>query len=208
MARLPQPGSDDGRWGGILNDYLLQAHDANGSIKLDSVSESQLSSTVRTKLNAIGSWSGITDKPTAFTPAAHTHVATDVSDSSVVGRAVLTADDAAAVRTIIGAGTGSSNLTLGTTSTTAKAGDYTPTKIDVGLDNVDNTTDADKPVSTAQAAAIDIKYTKPESGIPETDLSSAVQTKLNAAGAPFVVVENVEDVPPGTAIGTVVVVTG
>jgi hypothetical protein len=71
-------------------------------------------------------WADVTGKPTTFAPSAHTHPATDVSDSTTVGRAVMTAADAAAARTAIGAGTGSSNLTLGTTSTTAKAGDYQP----------------------------------------------------------------------------------
>ena len=39
----------------------------------------------------------------------------------------------------------------------ALTGDITLAKGDVGLGNVDNTSDADKPVSTAQAAAIDLK---------------------------------------------------
>lgn len=56
--------------------------------------------------------------------AAHTHTATDISNSTATGRSVLTAVDAAAARTAIGAGT--SSLAIGTTSTTAKAGDYTP----------------------------------------------------------------------------------
>ena len=33
MARLPQPGGDSGNWGDILNDYLLQVHDADGTLK-------------------------------------------------------------------------------------------------------------------------------------------------------------------------------
>lgn len=33
MARLPQPGGDNGNWGDILNDYLLEAHNNDGSIK-------------------------------------------------------------------------------------------------------------------------------------------------------------------------------
>lgn len=37
MARLPVPGNDGGTWGGILNDYLLQAHNADGSLKASSV---------------------------------------------------------------------------------------------------------------------------------------------------------------------------
>ena len=33
MARLPEPGSDAGQWGSILNDYLLEAHASDGSLK-------------------------------------------------------------------------------------------------------------------------------------------------------------------------------
>ena len=49
----------------------------------------------------------------------------DITDATTIGRSVLTAADATAARTLIGAGT--SSLTIGTTSTTAKAGDYQPT---------------------------------------------------------------------------------
>jgi hypothetical protein len=54
----------------------------------------------------------------------HTHVAANISDSTATGRAVLTAANQAAARTAIGFG------------------------------NVDNTSDADKPVSNATQAAI------------------------------------------------------
>lgn len=57
----------------------------------------------------------------------HTHVANDISNASTVGKSVLTAADGPAARSAIGAGTGNSNLVIGTTSTTAKAGDYVPT---------------------------------------------------------------------------------
>jgi len=33
MARLPQPGGDKGNWGEILNDYLSQSHNDDGSLK-------------------------------------------------------------------------------------------------------------------------------------------------------------------------------
>lgn len=36
MARLPQPGGDNGNWGAILNDYLSQEHNADGSLKIRS----------------------------------------------------------------------------------------------------------------------------------------------------------------------------
>lgn len=52
--------------------------------------------------------------------------ASQITDSTAIGRSVLTAATEAAARTAIGAGTGNSNLAIGTTSTTAKAGDYVP----------------------------------------------------------------------------------
>lgn len=33
MARLPVPGADDGSWGDILNEFLLEAHNNDGSLK-------------------------------------------------------------------------------------------------------------------------------------------------------------------------------
>lgn len=61
--------------------------------------------------------------------ASHTHTASAISDSTTVGRNVLTAADAAAARSAIGAGT--SSLALGTSSSTAKAGDYQPASTDI-----------------------------------------------------------------------------
>jgi hypothetical protein len=90
---------------------------------------------------------GLTTDLAGKAGTAHVHTATDISDSTATGRSVLLATDATAARTAIGAGT--SNLALGTTSTTAKAGDYAPTKADVGLGNVDNTSDATKNSATA-----------------------------------------------------------
>lgn len=70
-------------------------------------------------------WAQVTGKPTAFSPAAHTHTAAQISDATATGRSVLTAADAAAARAAIGAGT--SSLAIGTTAGTAKDGAYQPT---------------------------------------------------------------------------------
>jgi len=48
----------------------------------------------------------------------------DITDATATGRSLLKATDATNVRTLIGAGT--SSLALGTTGTTAKAGNYVP----------------------------------------------------------------------------------
>lgn len=42
MARLPIPGKDAGTWGDILNDYLSQAHQADGALKDDAVTSNAL----------------------------------------------------------------------------------------------------------------------------------------------------------------------
>lgn len=51
MARLPQPGGDNGNWGDILNDYLLQAHKNDGTLKDGSVARGQLATAVQTELD-------------------------------------------------------------------------------------------------------------------------------------------------------------
>ncbi len=40
MSRLPIPGSDAGTWGDILNDFLNQAHNSDGSLKTSALSSS------------------------------------------------------------------------------------------------------------------------------------------------------------------------
>ena len=37
MARLPQPGGDDGQWGDILNEYLSQSLKSDGRLKDNTV---------------------------------------------------------------------------------------------------------------------------------------------------------------------------
>jgi len=37
MSRLPNPGSDSGSWGDILNDFLVQSHNTDGTLKTSAV---------------------------------------------------------------------------------------------------------------------------------------------------------------------------
>ncbi len=70
MPRLPHPGGDAGNWGQILNDYLSAAHNSDGSLKPDAVNpstiqdnsipESKLDPTVKSKLNSGGGTPGAT----------------------------------------------------------------------------------------------------------------------------------------------------
>lgn len=125
-------------------------------------------------------FTGAGGSPQAYalgTVAAGTITASAITDATTPGKAVLTGASITAIRTGLGAttvgnalyvavdpaagraaiGAGTSSLVLGTTAGTALAGDTTFTKTTVGLANVDNTSDAAKPVSTLQAAAIAAK---------------------------------------------------
>jgi hypothetical protein len=73
--------------------------------------------------NGTANWAALAYWDDKSAPAVHTHTASQISDSTATGRSVLTAADAAAARTAIGAGT--SNLVIGTTGTTAMAGNKT-----------------------------------------------------------------------------------
>ena len=89
MARLPIPGSDNGAWGDVLNDYLAQAHDSSGNLKAGAVGASQISdgslpqakvqslqsdlagklaSTTRGAVNGVASLDGTTHVPIAQLP--------------------------------------------------------------------------------------------------------------------------------------------
>ena len=79
-------------------------------------------------------------------PAAHTHPASGISDSTATGRAVLTAATQTDARTAIGAGT--SSLVVGTGAGDAKAGNYQPTAA-----NISDSTATGRAVVTATDAA-------------------------------------------------------
>lgn len=50
MSRLPTPGSDEGSWGDILNDFLSQAHNTDGTLKDKVITAAKLSDPVNTIL--------------------------------------------------------------------------------------------------------------------------------------------------------------
>lgn len=165
---------------------------------------------------------------------------TSISDATTVGRSLLTSASALAARAVIGAGT--SNLTLGTTSSTALAGNYAPT-----ASNISDSTSLGRSLITAADAAAartalgitstgsvtsiastDITdattvgkalivatdaatartvigagtgtYSQPTNGIPSSDMASAVQTALALAGTALQTV-NAAAITDATTVG-------
>lgn len=87
--------------------------------------------------HTIAQVAGLQDELDGKSSSGHSHPSTDISDATATGRSVLTAESQAAARQAIGAGT--SDLTLGTSSSTAARGDHSHTAAEVGAAPADHT---------------------------------------------------------------------
>jgi len=99
-------------------------------ITIEVIQPTPVNITIETAPGAAGTsvaWDNVTGKPATFAPSAHTHAASAISDSTAAGRTLLTAVDSAAQRTAL------------------------------ALGNVDNTSDVNKPVSSATQTALNGK---------------------------------------------------
>lgn len=114
MARLPVPGSDENTWGNVLNDFLAQAHNTDGTIKDSAIGGLQGTpvSAAAPADNDVLTYNSATSQ---WEPA----VAAGGAVSSVAGKTGAVTLVAADI-TDIG---GSATLDIGTTAGTVAAGD-------------------------------------------------------------------------------------
>ncbi len=190
-----------------ITNAAIASNAVNASSIVDgSITETLLSTAVQTKLNAptsVAAWQDITGKPSVIATGAtqsdarasigagtsslsigttnNTAKAGDYAPSwaEVTSKpTVLAAGNTQAdARAAIGAGT--SDLTIGMTATTAKPGNYSPTKSELGLVNVDNTSDLDKPISTAAQTALNAKADLVGGVIPTAQLPAISLTSVH-----------------------------
>jgi hypothetical protein len=183
MARLPQVGGDTGNWGEILNEFLVQSHATDGTLKTDSVgasqiksnsvtnasiannsvsgekivdgtvTESKLASGVVAKLNSVGSGS-IADGSITNAKIA-TNAAIEQTKISGLTAALSAKADTSTVNSALANKADTSSVTSALAGKADSVHTHTPAQ--VGLGNVNNTSDANKPVSTAQATALSAK---------------------------------------------------
>lgn len=217
-SRLPQPGSDDGTWGDILNDFLSQAHQADGTLKTNSVGATQLQAGAVTKSSiGLGNVDNTADLEKPISTATSTflavsHAADGTLKADTVGSTQI--QTGAVTKTMVGLGnvdnTSDANKPISTATSTflaiahetdgtlkansvgsAQIQSGAVTKTAVGLGNVDNTSDANKPVSTAVQTALNAKMTKGEQSFNVKDYgavgdgiandTTGIQNAINAA---------------------------
>lgn len=156
MARLPQPGSDSGVWGEILNDFLMVSHGSTGALKNGVITETQLDATLLDKVNAAGSGGatnlGASSSATAITVTSDTGTDATLQGATTSAAGILTAADKAKLD-----GIAAGAQTNAVTSVAGKTGAVVLGKTDVGLGNIDNVSDLNKPISTATQTALDGK---------------------------------------------------
>lgn len=149
MVRLPQPGSDDGQWGTILNDFLAVEHNGDGSLKIRtdgtlSGGASDATTTSKGIIQLAGDLGGTAASPTV--PGLATK---QDADADLTAIAALSPSNDDVIQRKAGAWTNRTPAQLKL--------DLGLSKSDVGLANVDNTSDASKPISTATQSALDAK---------------------------------------------------
>jgi len=179
MSRLPIPNSDDDIWGDVLNDFLLVAHNNDGTLKSTGLlaAKADDSAVVHTIGNELVggtktfSASPVVPDPTLGSQAANKTyvdgvVAAGAADAttSTKGIVQLAGDlgGTAVTPTVPGLSGKEPTISAGTASQYYR-GDKTWQTLDktaVGLGNVDNTSDANKPVSSATATALSTKADK------------------------------------------------
>lgn len=138
MARLPKPGGDNGTWGDVLNDYLSQVHKSDGTLKDNAVTPNVLA-------------------PNSVTNAAiasNAVNAASIADGSITETLLDTG-----VRTKLNSAGGPPDwATITNKPAVIAAGtDQLSARAAISLGNVDNTSDANKPISTATQSALNGK---------------------------------------------------
>lgn len=121
MVRLPTPGSDHGTWGEILNEFLLQSLKTDGTLQENVVTSNNIA-------------------PNSVT---NTALATNAVNATIIADGTITESllDPTLQSKI--------NTPESVTSVAGKTGDITLLKSDVGLSNVDNTSDFTKNTTAA-----------------------------------------------------------
>ena len=183
MARLPNPGGDNGTWGVILNDFLAVSFDQEGILLTDSVGADAIQDGAVTadKFSTANVYSQnkmlvYKDFQMRWVDIAHTHTQADITNLST---------DLAAKANVTHVHSGA-DITSGTI---AAARLPAATEADAGAVALASTAEVISGTNTTKAVT-----------------PAGVAAVVNAVANPIVFVNSLDDIPPGTPVDTLVVV--
>lgn len=183
-ARLPIPGKDEGRWGDILNEYLLVSHTEDGSLRSNAptagvVDEVYVTNAIQGKVNrselsavaTTGSYGDLLNKPDLVVnndarltntrvPTDNTVTTNKLVDGSVTEPKLAATNEPSSGDVLTWSGTALNwqvPASAPVQSVNGRTGAVVVTKSDLSLDNVNNTSDVNKPISSAMQTALDLK---------------------------------------------------
>lgn len=197
MARLPQPGADEGVWGDVLNEYLQVSHASDGSIKSGAVDASSLQddSVTNAKLSTSNS-------PTDGQVLSYNGTELEWANAGVGGDPAMGGDlsGVASNAQIVAGAVGATELASNAVTTvkitdsnvtTAKIADSNVTTAKIADSNVTTAKIADSNVTTAKIADSNVTNAKIATGVAQskitnltTDLAQRVTT-INGGGETY-----------------------
>ncbi|GEM_PF-2555959 len=171
MSRLPIPGQDSGTWGDILNDYLSQSLKPDGTLQDNSVTS-----------NAVAP-NSITNAQIASDAVNAASIADgSITNSLIADGTIQEVKLSSTVQTKL-------NQTAPVTSVNTKTGAVTLDKADIGLGNVDDTSDATK--NAATATLTNKTLTNPQiNKISDTNGNTSIQLNATASAVNYLYVVN------------------
>ncbi|HVW22984.1 MAG TPA: hypothetical protein VHB51_00650 [Candidatus Saccharimonadales bacterium] len=186
MTRLPQPGGDNNIWGDLLNDFLNVEHNSDGTLKNVARPADLIPKLDKSGGTMTGSLTLAGDPSSALQAATKQYVdgvaVSGAPDATTTTKGIvqLAGDLAgtAAAPTVPGLSGKEPTIAAGTNSQYYR-GDKTWQTLDktaVGLSNVDNTSDLNKPISTATQNALNTKLTASNN---LSDLANAGTARTN-----------------------------
>jgi len=192
LARLPVPGSDNDTWGNVLNDFLTQSHNADGTLKSSAITSSGANATSASTglIQLAGDLAGTATSPTVPALASKANDSAVVHKSDFASKGALLGGTGASIYASLSVGSDTQLLTADSTQTTGLKWINKPTSgviyaVDYGA-VFDGSTDDAAALQSAITAAVSVNkplILPPGTAIVGTPLSISAPVKILGAGS-------------------------